>query len=34
MKVCSPSEFFHKNMSHEKLLFTWSILRHSSMGTK
>jgi len=22
MKVCSPPEFFHKNMSHEQLLFT------------
>jgi len=34
MKVCSPPEFFHKNMSHEQLLFTWSTFRHSSTGTK
>jgi len=34
MKVCSPPEFFHKNMSHEQLLFTWSAFRDSSMGTK
>jgi len=26
--------FFHKNMSHEQLLFTWSILLVSDMGTK
>jgi len=34
MKLCSPPEFFHKNMSHEKSLFMWSTLRDSSMGTK
>jgi len=34
MKVCSPPEFFHKNMSHEQLLFMWSTLRDSSMGKK
>ena len=34
MKVCSPPEFFHRNMSHEQLLFTWSTFRDSSMGTK
>ena len=34
MKVWIPPEFFHKNMSHEPLLFTWSTLRVSSMGTK
>jgi len=34
MKVCSPPDFFHKKMSHEQLLFTWSIFLDSSMGTK
>jgi len=34
LKVCSPLEFFHKNMSHEQLLFTWSTFCDSSMGTK
>jgi len=34
MKVCSPPDFFHKKMSHEQLLFTWSTFRDSSMGTK
>ena len=34
MKVWSPPEFFHKNMSHEQLLFTWSTFRDSSMVTK
>ena len=34
MKLCSPPEFFHKNMSHEQLLFTWSTLSDSRMGTK
>jgi len=34
MKVWSPPEFFHKNMSHEQLLLTWSTFRDSSMGTK
>jgi len=34
MKVCSPPEIFHRNMSHEQLLFTWSTFRDSSMGTK
>jgi len=34
MKLCSPPEFFHKNMSHEQLLFMLSTLRASSMGTK
>jgi len=34
MKVCSPPEFFHKSMSHEKSPFMWSTFRHSSMGTK
>jgi len=34
MKLCSPPEFFHKNMSHEKSPFIWSTLRDSSMGTK
>ena len=33
MKVWSLPEFFHKNMSHEQLLFTWSKFRDSSMGT-
>jgi len=33
MKLCSPLEFFHKNMSQEQLLFTWSTFRDSSMGT-
>jgi len=32
MKVCSPPEFLHKDMSHEQLLFTWSTF--CSMGTK
>jgi len=27
-------EFFHKNMSLEQFLFTWSTFRDSSMGTK
>jgi len=34
MKVCSPPEFFLKNMSHELLLFTWSIFCDSTMGRK
>ena len=34
MKVCSPPEFFHKNMSHEQLLFTWSTFHDSGMGIK
>jgi len=34
MKVCSPPEFFHKNMSHEQSLFTWSTFRDSSMSAK
>ena len=34
MKLWSLPEFFHKNMSHEQLLFTWSTFRDSSMGTK
>ena len=34
MKECSPPEFFHKDMSHEQLIFTWSTFRDSSMGTK
>ena len=34
MKLANPSEFFHKNMSHEQLLFMWSTLGDSSMGTK
>ena len=34
MKVCSPPEFFHKNLSHVQLLFTWSTFRDSSICTK
>jgi len=34
MKVCSPPEFFQKNMSHEQLLLTWSTFRDSSMSAK
>ena len=34
MKLCSPPEFFYKNMSHEQLLFTSSTFHDSSMGTK
>ena len=34
MKVCSPLDFFQKNMSHEQLLLTWSTFRDSSMGPK
>jgi len=34
MKVCSPLEFFQKNMSYEQLLLAWSTFRDSSMGTK
>jgi len=34
MKLCSPPEIFHKNTSHEQLLFMWSTFRDSSMGTK
>jgi len=34
MTVCRPPEFFHQNMSQEQLLFTWSTLRDSTMGTK
>ena len=34
MKVCSPPEFFHKNMSQEQLSFMWSTFRYSRMGTK
>ena len=33
-KLCSPPDFFHKSMSHEQLLLTWSTFRDSSMGTK
>jgi len=33
IKVCSPLEFFHKNMCHKQLPLTWSTFRHSSMGT-
>jgi len=34
-KICDIClNFFHKNMSHEQLLFTWSIFRDSSMGKK
>ena len=34
MKLWSPPDFFHKNMSQEQLVFTWSTFRDSSMGTK
>jgi len=34
MKLWSPPEIFHKNMSHEQWPFMWSTLRESSMGTK
>jgi len=34
MKLWNPSEFFHKTMSHEQLLFTWSTFRDSSMSAK
>ena len=34
MNVWSPLEIFHKNMSHEQLLFKWSTFRDSSMCTK
>ena len=34
MKLLIPTEFFHKNMTHEQLLFTWLTFRDSSMGTK
>jgi len=36
ISVCysSPPEFFHKNMTHEQLLLTWSTFRAASMGTK
>ena len=34
MKLWSPPEFFHKNMSHEQLLLMWSMFRDSSMDTK
>jgi len=34
MKVYSPPEFFQKRMSHEQILFTGSMFRDSSMGTK
>jgi len=34
MKMWIEPEIFHKNMSNEKLLFTWSTFRDSSMGTK
>jgi len=33
MKLWSPPEFFHKNMSQEQLVFMWSTLRDSNMGT-
>ena len=33
-RVWSPPEFFHKNISHEQLLFMWSTFRDSSMGKK
>jgi len=34
MKLWSPPEIFHKKIIHEQLLFMWSTLRDSSMGTK
>ena len=34
MKLWSPPDVFHKNMSHEKFPFLWSTIRDSSMGTK
>jgi len=34
MKLWNPLEFFHKNMSHKQLLFTWSTFRDCSMGTQ
>jgi len=34
MKQCCLLEFFHKYMSHEQFLFTWSSFRGSSMRTK
>ena len=34
MKVCSPPQFFHKNRSHEQLIFTWSTFHDSSIITK
>ena len=34
MKLYSPPEFLHKNMTHEQLLFMWSTFGDSSMGTK
>jgi len=34
MKVCSPPEFFHKIISHEQSLFTWSTFRDSSISAK
>jgi len=33
MKLCSPLECFHKNMSHEQLPFMCSTFRDSIMGT-
>jgi len=34
MKLGSPPNSFHKNMSHKQLHFTWSTFCDSSMGTK
>jgi len=34
MKLCSPPEFFDKNMSHKQLIFMWSTFRNSITGTK
>jgi len=34
VKLWSFPESFHNNMSHEQILFTWSIFRDSSIGTK
>jgi len=34
MKLWIPSDFIHKNMSHEQLPFTWSTLRASSIRYK
>jgi len=34
MKLWSLPEFFHKIMSHEQLLFTWSTFPDSIMGAK
>ena len=34
MKVCSPTDIFHKKMSREQSHFKWSTFHDSGMDTK